>query len=63
MMQTMKVMSNPKAMVDQMLKNNPNAKEINDYINKHNGDVQKAFYEAAKDKGVNPNDILKQLME
>ena len=61
LMQTMRSFSNPKAMVDQMLRNNPNASEINKYINESGGDIQKAFYAAAKAKGVNPDDILKQL--
>lgn len=49
-------------MIDQMLKNNPGSHEINEYIKKNNGDLEKAFYAAAKDKGVDPNEILKQLM-
>ena len=61
MMQTMKSFSNPKAMADQLLKSNPNAKEINDYINQNGGDIRKAFYAAAKDKGIDPEEIIKQL--
>lgn len=62
-MQTMRSLANPKAMVNQMLQNNPNNNEIMKYINDNGGDVQKAFYAAAKDKGVNPEDILKALQQ
>ena len=35
--------------------------KVREYINNNNGDAQKAFYQMAKDMGVNPDEILKQV--
>ena len=53
---------NPQEMIRQMAMSNPDIKNAMDYIEKNGGDGQKAFYALAKEKGVNPEDILKQLM-
>lgn len=52
---------NPQEMIRQMAMSNPDIKNAMDYIEKNGGDGQKAFYTLAKEKGVNPEDILKQL--
>ena len=52
---------NPQAMLNQMMKNNPQLNDIMKYLNKNGGDPQKAFYDMAKDKGEDPNTILSQL--
>ena len=52
---------NPQALLNQMITNNPNAKQVMDLINQAGGDPQKAFYQLAKQKGVNPDDILNML--
>ena len=52
---------NPQAMLNQMMQSNPQIRDVMDYVNRNGGDPQKAFYEMAKQKGVNPNDILNQL--
>ena len=44
-------------LLNQMMQNNPNMKQLNDYINKV-GDPQKAFYQMAKEQGVDPQQIL-----
>ena len=48
-------------MLNQMMQNNPQYKQVMDYVNQNGGDPQKAFYAMAKEKGVNPEDILNQL--
>lgn len=52
---------NPAAMLNQMAMNNPNLKQVMDFINQTGGDPQKAFYAMAEQKGVNPQDILDML--
>lgn len=53
--------ANPQEMTEQLLFNNPNFKEVLNYINQNGGDAKTAFYNLAAQKGVNPNDILSQL--
>ena len=53
--------ANPQEMTEQLLFNNPNFKEVLNYINQNGGDAKTAFYNLAAQKGVNPNDILNQL--
>ena len=56
--QMIKGMSNPQAMINQMMANNPRSKEIMDYIGKYGGNYQQAFYDKAKEMGIDPNDFL-----
>ena len=48
-------------MLNQMMMNNPQYKEVMDYIKQNGGDAKAAFYKMAGEKGVNPDDILNQL--
>lgn len=52
---------NPQAMLNQMMTNNPNAKQVMDLINQAGGDPRKAFYQLAEQKEVNPDDIMNML--
>ena len=61
MMNMVQTASNPQAMLNQMLQNNPQYKQIINAINANGGNLQKAFYQMAKEKGVDPNTILNQL--
>lgn len=49
---------NPQAMLGQIAQKNPQVKQVMDYVNQNGGDAKKAFYAMAKEKGVNPNDII-----
>lgn len=60
-MQMMKSLSNPKEMVNQMLKGNPQANEINKLIESNGGDIEKAFRQKAKEMGINPEEIISAL--
>ena len=44
-----------------MMQNNPRMKQVMDYVNANGGDAQAAFYKMAKEKGVDPEEILSQL--
>lgn len=45
-----------------MVQNNPELKQVVEYVNANGGDPEKAFYKLAEEKGVNPRDILGQFM-
>ena len=51
----------PSAMLNQMMMNNPNMKQVMDIVKANGGDAQKAFYAMAEQKGVNPQEILDML--
>lgn len=53
--------SNPQAMLQGMLKNNPQYKQVMDFVSKNGGNPRDAFYKMAEEKGVNPEEILKML--
>ena len=61
MMQTIKNAGNPQMMFNQMMAQNPQYKQVMEYINANGGDAKAAFYKMAQEKGVNPDDILNQL--
>ena len=58
---TIKNAGNPQAMFGQMLSQNPRMKQVMDYINANGGDPKAAFYKAANEAGVDPEEILRQL--
>lgn len=47
--------------VNQTIQNNPQIKQVMDYVNQNGGDPKEAFYKLAKEKGVDPDEILKQV--
>ena len=57
----MKTGGNPQGMVQSMLQNSPQGGEIVKYLNAHGGDARAAFYDMAKQKGVDPNTVLNML--
>lgn len=58
---TIKSMKNPQSFINQLLQNNPQVKQVMQYVNNNGGDPKTAFYKMAKEKGVNPDDILNML--
>jgi len=48
----------PNAMLIQLFEQNPQMKQVLDIIQKNGGDPKVAFYTLAKEKGINPEDIL-----
>ena len=55
-------LSNPQAMMNQMLMNNPNIQQALNFIKQAGNNPQTAFINLAKQKGVNPEDFMKELM-
>ena len=58
MAQMFKATNNPNALVNQMLNNNPQVRQI---INQYGGDPKTAFYKYAEANGINPDDVLSML--
>lgn len=52
---------NPQALLNQMMTNNPQLKQVMDYVQQSGGDPKTAFYSMADKMGVNPQDILDML--
>ena len=61
MFDTVRTAGNPQAMMDQMLRSNPNYSRALELVRQNNGDAQKAFYDLANQYGVNPNEIINSL--
>lgn len=52
---------NPQAMLQSMIQNNPQMKQVMGIINQAGGDPKTAFYRMAEEKGVDPEQILSML--
>lgn len=61
MYQMVKSAGNPQAMLNQMMGQNPQLKQVMDTVQQSGGDPKKAFYRIAEERGVNPDDILNAL--
>ena len=61
MMNIVRSAGNPQAMLQQMAQNNPQLRQVMDMVQQSGGDPKRAFYELAKQKGVNPDDIVNML--
>ena len=53
--------NNPTAAVNQMAMNDPRMQQVMQVINQNGGDAKTAFYNLARQRGVNPEDILNQI--
>lgn len=53
--------NNPMQMIQNMAQTNPQVKQAMDYIEQNGGDMQSAFYKLAKERGVDPNQVLNML--
>lgn len=49
---------NPQLMLQSMMERNPQMKQLMTMINQNGGDPKKLFYEVAKQRGINPDQIL-----
>ena len=61
MMGMVNAAQNPQAMLNQLMNNNPQMKQVMDIVNQHDGDPKKAFYAMAEQNGIDPNDILNMM--
>ena len=53
--------NNPQALLQTMINNNPNLANVMNIIRQNGGNPKDAFYNLAKQKGVNPDEILNML--
>ena len=53
-----KTSQNPQAMLNQMVMNHPQLKQVMEIVNQHGGDPEKAFRTVAEKNGINPQDII-----
>lgn len=58
MINAIKAAKNPQAMIQNMAANNPQVQQL---LQQSGGDPKAAFYNLARQKGVNPDDVLKML--
>ena len=58
MINNIRSMRNPQSVVMNAINQNPELKQI---IDAHGGDDKNAFYAMAKQKGINPDDVLNML--
>ena len=56
-MQTIQTAQNPQM----ALLNNPQMKQVVDYVNANGGNAKEVFYKLAKERGVDPQSILNSL--
>ena len=61
MMRMFKAAQNPQAFVMSMMANDPQAANVTNLIQKHGGDAKAAFYDLAKQKGIDPEEFLREL--
>ena len=54
-------MQNPQAAIGQMAQNNPQMQQVIQYVQQNGGDAKAAFYNLARQKGVDPNTIIQQV--
>ena len=47
-------------MLNQMIGQNPQIKQVMDYVNANGGDPKTAFYKLAEERGINPDEFIKQ---
>ena len=58
MMSAISGAQDPNMMIRQLMNNNPQMKQVADVINQAGGDPRKAFYDLARQRGVDPQEIL-----
>ena len=61
MMTMMRNASNPQAMLQSLINSNPQMKQVMNMVQQAGGNPKTAFYNLAKEKGVNPDEIIKAL--
>ena len=61
MMNMFKNASNPQALLQSMVQQNPQMREVMNIIQQNGGDPKTAFYNLAKQKGINPDEIINML--
>lgn len=63
MMNLVRLSSNPKMALQSMIQSNPQMQNVINYINQNGGDAKAAFYNLARQKGVDPEQVLNILRQ
>lgn len=50
--------NNPQALINNMVQQNPQMKQVMDFVKQNGNDPKTAFYKMAEQKGVDPNQII-----
>ena len=58
MMQVVKSAGNPQAMLNQLMMTNPNMRQVMEIVQRYGGDPMTAFRETARERGIDPQEIL-----
>lgn len=61
LVQAIRTAQNPNLMLQQLAQSNPSVASAMNLVQRYGGDPQKAFYEEAKKKGIDPNQIIGML--
>lgn len=61
MMDMLKNSQNPQMMLQNIVNQNPNMQQVMNLVKQSGGDAKSAFYNLAKQKGIDPNQILSML--
>ena len=61
LMNMVKSAKNPQTMLQSMVNQNPQMKQVMDYVQQNGGDPKTAFYKLAEQRGVNPDEVLQML--
>ena len=61
MMNMLKGVKNPNQLITSMMQQNPQMKQVMNLVNNSNMSPKDLFYKMAKEQGVDPEEILKQL--
>lgn len=61
LIQTIKGAGNPQAMIEQTAQSDPRMRQVMDLVKQNGGDAKTAFYNTARQMGVDPEAILQQL--
>ncbi len=61
MMQMLSGNNNSQAMLQMLAAQNPQLRQVLDYVQQSGGDPKEAFYKLAQEKGVDPNQIINML--
>lgn len=60
-MNTIRFAQNPRMALESMLQSNPQMQSVMNYIRQNGGDPKTAFYNMAREKGIDPNEVLSLL--
>lgn len=61
MMNFVRYSQNPRMALESIIQSNPKIQNVIDIVRQNGGDAKTAFYNLAKQKGVDPNEILNML--